>query len=278
MKELLYLEVPTPNLDSVRSWLHQQSFGLGSGEFAKQINTREGVRLQAISPSIVSVAGTGEQVTDDRTELSIFLWSLQRTTYLKVFRWGSMTFPQEGLLLRKLKQALAEAFPPQYLSPPPVDLSRESIFTALAETYPNTVKYFQRIPNGEYDLTRAYWWEQRWREGVRNPQSPRPVIFRKQESRDEPTKTPTEIPTEIPFDLIYLGGALGTIHATRMAQLGYRVLLVERLPFGRMNREWNISRGEFQTLIDLKLFTPEEFEAIVAAEYQDGFHKFFVKI
>ena len=273
MKELLYLEVPTPNLDSVRSWLHQQSFGLGSGtiEFVKQINTREGVRLRAMSaPGIVAVEGT---------ELSIFLWSLQRTTYLKVFRWGARAFPQEGQLLRSLKQALAEAFPPQYLSPPPVDLSRESIFTALAEAYPNTVKYFQRIPNGEYDLTRAYWWEQRWREGVRNPQSPRPVIFRKPELGDEQTdiatERATELATEITFDLIYLGGALGTIHATRMAQLGYRVLLVERLPFGRMNREWNISRGEFQTLIDLKLFTPEEFETIVAAEYQDGFHKFF---
>ena len=33
------------------------------------------------------------------------------------------------------------------------------------------------MPNGEYDLKRAYWWEQRWREGVRNPQQPRQVVF-----------------------------------------------------------------------------------------------------
>lgn len=60
-----------------------------------------------------------------------------------------------------------------------------------------------------------------------------------------------------------------------MARLGYRVLLIERLPFGRMNREWNISRSEFQSLIDLGLFTPAEFEGLIAREYRDGFHKFF---
>jgi lycopene cyclase CruA len=77
------------------------------------------------------------------------------------------------------------------------------------------------------------------------------------------------------FDLIYLGGALGVIHAAVMARLGYRVLLIERLPFGRMNREWNISRSEFQSLIDLGLFTSGEFEELIAREYIDGFHKFF---
>ncbi|HBL11001.1 MAG TPA: flavin-dependent dehydrogenase, partial [Cyanobacteria bacterium UBA11162] len=77
------------------------------------------------------------------------------------------------------------------------------------------------------------------------------------------------------YDLIYIGGALGVIHAAVMAQRGYRVLLVERLPFGRMNREWNISREEFQSLINLGLFTPTEFESIIAREYIDGFNKFF---
>jgi lycopene cyclase CruA len=42
-----------------------------------------------------------------------------------------------------------------------------------------------------------------------------------------------------------------------------------------MNREWNISRGEFQSLIDLGLFSPEEFEYVIAREYVDGFSKFF---
>jgi lycopene cyclase CruA len=82
-------------------------------------------------------------------------------------------------------------------------------------------------------------------------------------------------PAHPSFDLIYIGGALGVIHATAMARLGHRVLLIERMPFGKMHREWNISRSEFQNVIDLGLFTPAEFESLIAREYVDGFHKFF---
>ncbi|MFM8007206.1 MAG: NAD(P)/FAD-dependent oxidoreductase, partial [Dolichospermum sp.] len=77
------------------------------------------------------------------------------------------------------------------------------------------------------------------------------------------------------YDIIYIGGALGSIHAVVMAKLGYKVLLVERLPFGRMNREWNISRDEIQSLINLGLLTNAELETIIAREYKDGFNKFF---
>jgi len=42
-----------------------------------------------------------------------------------------------------------------------------------------------------------------------------------------------------------------------------------------MNREWNISRSELQSLIDLGLLTPVECENIIAREYKDGFNKFF---
>lgn len=123
------------------------------------------------------------------------------------------------------------------------------------------------MPNGDYDLKRVYWWEQRWRESVQNPQQPKQVVSRKEERREE---------KEEKYDLIYLGGALGVIHAAVMARLGYRVLLIERLPFGKMNREWNISRSEFQNLIDLGLFTLAEFESAIAREYVDGFHKFLM--
>ena len=133
------------------------------------------------------------------------------------------------------------------------------------------------MPNGKADLTRVYWWEQRWREGVRNPQQPRQVVFSSPHSPTPPLPhSPTPpLPTPLTYDLIYIGGALGIIHAAVMAKLGYRVLLLERLPFGRMNREWNISRSEFQSLIDLGLFTPAEFESLIAREYEDGFSKFF---
>jgi lycopene cyclase CruA len=42
-----------------------------------------------------------------------------------------------------------------------------------------------------------------------------------------------------------------------------------------MNREWNISRSEFESLIKLGLFSRAEFEELIATEYKDGFNKFF---
>lgn len=257
MKEILYLEIPTPNTNTVRTWL-QQEFEPDSGQ--KHL-TLEGFRLQ-----FPEIAG----------ELSIFVWSVQRTTYLKVFRWTEQPVPGEQQFLRYLTLDLRAKFPYQYPELPSVNLSQQSIFAALARDYPLTVQYFQKMPNGESDLRRVYWWEQRWREGVRHPKQPKQVIFSQPGGAgQEENHPPATFPLRPHYDLIYLGGALGVIHAAVMARLGYRVLLLERLSFGRMNREWNISRSEFQGLIDLGLFSPAEFESIIAREYQDGFNKFF---
>ena len=257
MRELLYLEIPTPNTKEVCQWL-QQVWQIEEGD---KITTSDGIRLKASVDASVS----NEAIAD--RELSIFVWSLQRTTYLKIFRWGEQPFPQEKKICRQLTTEIQKQFPPQYPAPPEIDLSQQSIFEALTNDYPQTVKYFQKMPQGEYDLQRVYWWEQRWRQSVRSPQQPKPVLF------PSPSSSGTSSKPE--FDLIYIGGALGAIHAATMAQKGYRVLLVERLAFGRMNREWNISRDEFQSLIDIGLFTPEEFESIITREYIDGFSKFF---
>ncbi|MBF2079436.1 MAG: flavin-dependent dehydrogenase [Synechococcales cyanobacterium T60_A2020_003] len=258
MREVLYIEVPTAASDAVCQWLHTTY-----KPFAGQPHpTPSGLRL--VFPASSTRSGSAE-LPD---ELAIVIWSVQRTTYLKVFRWATQPAPQEAQILQHLTQGIRTAFPPQYPAPPVIDLSQHSIFEALAPYYPKTVAFFQRFPNGEYDLTRAYWWEQRWRDRVRNPQTPTPIVQQVSEATLPNLTTPM-------YDLIYIGGALGVIHAAVMAQRGYRVLLVERLPFGRMNREWNISRQEFQSLIDLGLFTPSEFEGLIACEYEDGFHKFF---
>ncbi|MGK7902289.1 MAG: NAD(P)/FAD-dependent oxidoreductase [Hormoscilla sp.] len=249
MKELLYLEVPTPDRAAVTAWL-QQEYDPGMG--AKQV-AADGIRLEFAQKSSQPAA-----------EISIFVWSVQRTTYLKAFRWSDRPLQQEKQLIAKLRADLRNKFPYQYPEPPAINLSQQTIFDALVGQYPLTVKYFQKMPRGDYHLQRVYWWEQRWRQSVRNPQKPQQVVFPQQQ-----TAPNTE------YDLIYIGGALGVIHAARMARLGYRVLLIERLPFGRMNREWNISRDEFQRIIDLGLFTPQEFEQIIAREYIDGFNKFF---
>jgi lycopene cyclase CruA len=254
MQEILYLEVPTPDTQAVKNYL-QQDWQPTTGT---KLITPDGLRLQFFAPS------QGEQ--EPEQELSIFVWSLQRTTYLKVFQWSEKTIASWQNIKQNLIQALQTKFPQQYPIPPDIDLSQQSIFEALEPYYPQTVHFFKKFPEGEYDLTRAYWWEKRWRDSVKNPQIPKQVIFTKN------TDFNSEKPT---YDLIYLGGALGVIHASVMAQRGYKVLLIERLPFGRMNREWNISRQEFQSLINLGLFTAEEFASLIAKEYIDGFNKFF---
>ncbi|MEH2409559.1 NAD(P)/FAD-dependent oxidoreductase [Nostoc sp.] len=266
MREILYLEVPTSDIATVRSWL-QTDFEPGNGE---KVLTSEGFRLKIPTATPTATGAISENLP---AELSVFVWQVQRTTYLKVFRWAEQPFPKEAQILQRLTKEIRSRFGHDYPEPPAIDLSQQSIFAALGSVYPLTVKYFQKMPNGEYDLTRAYWWEQRWRQGVRNPQQPRQVLF-SQGSRGETTNAPCPMP-HAQYDIIYIGGALGAIHAALMAKLGYKVLLVERMPFGRMNREWNISRDEIQSLVNLGLVTPAELETIIAREYKDGFNKFF---
>jgi lycopene cyclase CruA len=254
MQEILYIEVPTPDTVSVCTWLQQEWQPL----VGQKIVTPDGIRLQFSQDTSKRLDEIPE------SELSIFVWSVQRTTYLKAFRWGQQAIPEQKRILQQLTTELRNRFPQKYPEPPEIDLSKQSIFEALDPYYPKTVHFFQKMPKGEYDLQRVYWWEKRWRESVRNPQEPKQVVFKKAEGGFSGE-----------YDLIYIGGALGVIHAAVMAKLGYRVLLIERLPFGRMNREWNISRSEFQSLIELGLFTSEEFESLIAREYVDGFNKFF---
>ena len=253
MQELLYLEIPTPDTISVLQWL-QRDFILEHGE---KFITPNGFRGK------IPVQNTASR----DVELSVFVWSVQRTTYLKVFRWGEQPFPGERLILKHLTQEIRSRFPNCYPEPPVID-AQKSIFPQLEPYYPLTVKYFQKMTNGEYHLQRVYWWEQQWRQGVKNPQKPRPVVFYQGNSQEKEKISPE-------YDIIYIGGALGSIHAAVMAKLGYKVLLVERLPFGRMNREWNISRDEIQSLINLGLLTNAELETIISREYKDGFNKFF---
>lgn len=254
MQEILYREIPTPDTDAVCHWLQQQ----WQPQTGLRIVTINGIRLQLSK-------NTSAKVTEiPENELSIFVWSLQRTTYLKIFCWEAQPTQEQKRICQQLLTAIETEFSPQYPSLPKIDLRSSNIFESLAPYYPKTVHFFSKMPKGEFDLQRVYWWEKRWRDSV-NPQEPKQVILIKETAS-------THVPT---YDLIYIGGALGVIQAAVMARLGYRVLLIERLAFGRMNREWNISRSEFQCLINLGLFTSDEFEQVIAREYRDGYSKFF---
>ncbi len=250
MQQLLYIEIPTPQIEAVKTWLQSEY----QPPFGKKFVAKHGFILDRQNRS-GAIA-----------QLSVFLWTLQRTTYLKVFRWSDEVMDGESEFLDHLTKASRQAFPYEFKQLPAI-APNQSIFEALSSEYPLTAKFFQRIPNGEYDLNRVYWWEKRWRESVKSIKTPKQVIFTNPESN--PAKQ------DLIYDIVYIGGALGAIHAAMMAKLGYRVCLVERIPFGRMNREWNISRAEFQNLIDFGLFTKEEFESMITAEYVDGFNKFF---
>jgi lycopene cyclase CruA len=212
MQEILYLEVPTPDTAAVCTWL-QHEFDPGIGE---KILTPDGFRLLS-PPTGTELIKSGAQIANTQstfadtssgnhnsksTELSTFVWSVQRTTYLKVFRLEDAP-AGEKKFLESLHFALRNKFPDRYLQPPVIDLSKQSIFDALAPYYPLTVKYFKKMPKGEYDLKRVYWWEQRWRENTRNPQQPKQVVFLKSEA-----SSATDSVTDF-YDLIYIGGALG---------------------------------------------------------------------
>ncbi|NET59784.1 MAG: flavin-dependent dehydrogenase, partial [Symploca sp. SIO2E6] len=171
MNELLYVEIPTPDTNAVRTWLKQE----WQQELGEKIITPDGIRLKFEPASSKHQNSTADAPLIP--EISIFVWSVQRTTYLKAFRWASRAITGEGQILQQLQASLRRQFPYQYPEPPVVDLSKQSIFEALAPYYPQTVHFFQKMPNGEYDLNRVYWWEKRWREGVRNPQQPKQVVF-----------------------------------------------------------------------------------------------------
>ncbi|GAB4218310.1 MAG: hypothetical protein OHK0012_26680 [Synechococcales cyanobacterium] len=246
MQERLYLEIPTPETTAVLSWLQQLTVPADVGTVT---TTPTGVRIERRGAILV-----------------IFCWSLMNTTYVKVVQWSATTLASQQAWLSTFTDQIRQAFPAVYPQLPTIDLSSQTIFAALAPHYPLTVEYFQRIPNGESDLQRVYWWEQRWRSEVQSGfNTPRdPVVTRRTDFKDKPE-----------WDLIVVGGALGSLYAAAMAVLGYRVVLLERLPFGRMNREWNISRLEWQTLVDVGLFTDAEVDSLILREYRDGFNKFF---
>ncbi len=198
MRELLYIEIPTPDIAAVRRWL-QEEWVPGIGE---KVITPQGLRLriqQTASSPATTISTTPQQKLG---ELSAFVWSVQRTTYLKVFRWIDKPLPGEKQILQSLTAELRSRFPNQYPEPPAIDLSQQSIFEALGSYYPLTVKHFQKMPNGEYDLKRVYWWEQRWREGVRNPQQPKQVVFSSQGSGVRGSQSRAGVPERVAGGII----------------------------------------------------------------------------
>lgn len=68
-------------------------------------------------------------------------------------------------------------------------------------------------------------------------------------------------------DIAICGGTLGILLGAALQQCGWRVTLIERGILKGRDQEWNISRHELQTFIDLELLTEAELEQAIATEY-----------
>ncbi len=73
--------------------------------------------------------------------------------------------------------------------------------------------------------------------------------------------------TEWDSDIIICGGTLGIILGASLQKLGWKVILIERGILRGRAQEWNISREELNTLVELELLTTTELENAIATEY-----------
>jgi lycopene cyclase CruP len=78
----------------------------------------------------------------------------------------------------------------------------------------------------------------------------------------------SDIPlAEIEWDVVIAGGTLGILIGTALAKRGWRVALLERGILRGREQEWNISRKELTTFVELGLLTEAELEQAIATEY-----------
>ncbi|WP_448381327.1 FAD-binding oxidoreductase [Gloeomargarita sp.] len=72
------------------------------------------------------------------------------------------------------------------------------------------------------------------------------------------------------WDVMVAGGTLGLLVAWGLRRRGYRVAVLERGALQGRRQEWNISRAELQSLLDLELLTPAELATAIVTEYNPG--------
>ncbi|MGD1804128.1 FAD-dependent oxidoreductase [Dapis sp. BLCC M126] len=94
-----------------------------------------------------------------------------------------------------------------------------------------------------------------------------------QKLRSENTPIPTTVKTETQllenydWDVVICGGTLGILIGATLAKKGWRVALLERGILKGRTQEWNISRKELETFVELNLLSLEELKTAIATEY-----------
>jgi len=89
-------------------------------------------------------------------------------------------------------------------------------------------------------------------------------------------ETTQESLNNLDFDVVICGGTLGLFLATSLQKLGFKVAIIERGILRGRTQEWNISRTELETFLDLELLTEIELETSIVTEYNParvGFHQ-----
>ncbi|MGB3206404.1 MAG: FAD-binding oxidoreductase [Crinalium sp.] len=78
----------------------------------------------------------------------------------------------------------------------------------------------------------------------------------------------SELPLEtVDLDIVICGGTLGILVAAALQMQGYRVAVIERGILRGRDQEWNISRKELETFVELWLLKEAELESAIATQY-----------
>ncbi|MDY6784510.1 MAG: FAD-binding oxidoreductase [Cyanobacteriota bacterium] len=89
-------------------------------------------------------------------------------------------------------------------------------------------------------------------------------------SPPSPIRKETAALGSVDWDVVVCGGTLGILLATALQQRGWHVALLERGTLRGRDQEWNISRSELNTFVELEVLTPGELETAIATEYNPG--------
>ena len=71
----------------------------------------------------------------------------------------------------------------------------------------------------------------------------------------------------VEYDVAICGGTLGILLGAALAQQGWKVALIERGALRGRDQEWNISRRELETFVQMGLLSEEGLESAIASQY-----------
>ena len=71
----------------------------------------------------------------------------------------------------------------------------------------------------------------------------------------------------VTYDALICGGTLGILLGAALVQKGWSVALLERGTLRGRDQEWNISRRELETFVEMALLTREELQNAIASQY-----------